>query len=834
MVATQVFPSQLPPKYHLDYGQQVQWFAVAAGDKALRATIESGPMAVSLQDNRKFGANHFEAQVRMGTSILAAGQPADFRLRLAPAQSQDIQATYKAWLSRKRADRITSGDARPLAIGTLRPRRETVPVYGKFEVTFDLAASYQNPFDPREIDVVGVFVAPDGTTTRVPAFLYQEYEQSLIAGTETLTPVGQPVWKVRFAPTKPGRYRYRIEARDRSGRRRSPTGTFKAVAAESPGFIRRSRHSPWYLQFDSEDSYFPVGENLCWASEAGLYDYQEWLPALGEAGANFARIWLVPWNLGLEWKDMEGWPARGQFYGAGRYSLDNAWRIDHLLQLAQRHDVYLMLCLGTYGELLDRKGYFGEQLWHLSPYNAANGGPCDSPAEFWTSQEARRLYKQRLRYMVARYGYCTHIQSWEFWNEVHAPADWVAEMAAYLKRIDPNKHLVTTTYGNPDVWALPDIDFAQEHIYGSPGNQSDAGQTIGDLVARGARAYGKPFLVGEFGIDWTSGDNQYDPNGRGTNMHNGMWAAMAGGAMGSAMIWYWNNYVHSKNLYHEFTALHAFVRDIPWADLNLQPVITTTPRSKSKSGGYDDLVLTPPMGWGRATGTHFRVRPDGSVTGGDFAGVLYSSSKPDLRRPPTFLVNYPTPGKFIVHVGRVASGAVLHIWLDGKEALLKQLPAGKGDGPWKESKHDARWNIWVATYDKDFAIDVPAGRHTIKLDNTGADWLTVDRYVFTGCKDSRCVALRVIGLRDDDFALLWIQNPASTWFNDQKGIEPKPVTDAWLYLQKMPDGEYEIQWWDTRTGRPTGSVTAVSHAGRLRLDLPPVKRDVACKVRRVR
>ena len=48
--------------------------------------------------------------------------------------------------------------------------REPVPQFGKLEVTFHLDATYTNPFDPDEVDVVGEFTLPDGKTVSVPAF----------------------------------------------------------------------------------------------------------------------------------------------------------------------------------------------------------------------------------------------------------------------------------------------------------------------------------------------------------------------------------------------------------------------------------------------------------------------------------------------------------------------------------------------------------------------------------------------------------------------------------------------------------------------------------------
>ncbi len=77
---------------------------------------------------------------------------------------------------------------------------------------------------------------------------------------------------------------------------------------------------------------------------------------------------------------------------------------------------------------------------------------------------------------MARWGYATNLFAWEFWNEVPPTPEqvaWVAEMAAYLKEIDPNRHMVSTTYGDASTWDCPDIDFTMTHFYGSAGNIED-------------------------------------------------------------------------------------------------------------------------------------------------------------------------------------------------------------------------------------------------------------------------------------------------------------------------------------------------------------------------
>lgn len=341
-----------------------------------------------------------------------------------------------------------------------------MPVYGKLELDLDLGATYDNPFDPADIDVTAVFRGPGDQSVTVPGFFYQGYSWLGKDVGRRLRTAGAPSWKVRFAPPRAGAWTAVVEVRDRNGKATSRPLGFRCVAAASAGFVRRTPDNPYYLQFDNGKPFFPVGENICWDGSGNVGRYQTWFRSLGAAGGNYCRIWQVRWNLGLEWMPGKG---SGAYYGLGKYAMDNAFKLDWVLEQARENGIYCMLCLGYHGELMDQKAYFGENCWDDNPYNRANGGPCEKPADFWTEARARQLYRQRLRYYAARYGWESHVMSWELWNEVNAPAPWVQEMAAALRSLDPSRHLVTTTYGKDDVWNLPEMDYAQDRSSLPPG-----------------------------------------------------------------------------------------------------------------------------------------------------------------------------------------------------------------------------------------------------------------------------------------------------------------------------------------------------------------------------
>jgi len=149
--------------------------------------------------------------------------------------------------------------------------------------------------------VTATFTGPAGKTVVVPGFFYQGYAWMGKEPGRRLRTKGPPGWKVRFAPPQPGSWSVRVEARDRNGKVTSKPASFQCTAPTEGGFVRRSPDTPYYLQTDSGKPFFPIGEDICWDSAGNVDHYQDWFGALGKAGGNYCRIWLVRWNMGLEW-----------------------------------------------------------------------------------------------------------------------------------------------------------------------------------------------------------------------------------------------------------------------------------------------------------------------------------------------------------------------------------------------------------------------------------------------------------------------------------------------------------------------------------------------------
>ncbi len=324
------------------------------------------------------------------------------------------------------------------------------------------------------------------------------------------------------------------------------------------GFLRTSPIDSRYLRFDDGTSYVAIGENTGWYDGRGAAAYDEWFAKLAASGANYARIWMPSWAFGLEWDD-----------ALGDYStrLGRAWQLDQVLDAAERHGIYVMLCLQNHGAFsLEHNSE-----WAGNPYNAANGGPLAQPEAVFSDDTARELFRRRLRYVVARWGWSSNVLAWELWNEVDlvppspAVATWHVEMARALRALDPNDHLITTSLSRGDVsplWDLPEIDLLQIHHYAYPLGLDIPTIVSVRMAAQAATHPGKPRLVGEVGSDYRGpGETlQVDPESIG--FHHGLWAGLMTGGFGTGMSWWWDNLVDPEDLYFHFRPLAALVDGI--------------------------------------------------------------------------------------------------------------------------------------------------------------------------------------------------------------------------------------------------------------------------------
>jgi hypothetical protein len=367
------------------------------------------------------------------------------------------------------------------------------------------------------------------------------------------------------------------------------------------------------------------------------------------------------------------------------------------------------------------------------------------------------------------------------------------------------------------MWDLEEMDFTQSHVYAP----------VPELRHRAEKhlaRWKKPHVVGEgggpaaaIGVDNSRAPCVVDPDG--IEFHNSLWGAAMSGTAGTTLPWHWRARIEPRNLFFHYRAVAEFVKDVPWASakfqaLEIRPVPISRPHHEQR---FTPVMIVPlASGWGAKTGrSRFVIEPDGSVDHLDqFAKQLFGTGRKDWRNPPTFKANFPAPARFVVRVGETSHG-ILEVYLDGKRLL-----------------REPSLNIPRKEIQKDFSIDVPAGRHEIRLDNAGADWINLEYLLVTNHRNTTQYSdLDVWGLRSDDLVLLWVHNRLSQWSFKAAGYDPEPADPAQVTLDTLRDGPYTIEWWDTYKGQITKTENKLCLGGRLHLDLPPVETDLACKIK---
>ena len=717
-----------------------------------------------------------------------------------------------------------------LEIRNVRLSAERIACYESVELTVELSATYDNPFDPEDVAVDTRVRLPDGSSVTVPGFLDRPYQRALTNGQEIVTPCGEAAWRVRFAPWQPGEYSAVVAVRDRSGGRESGRVCFTAVAGSEPGFLRTSARDRRYFAFDNGGTYFPIGENMCWGGKRGTFDFDNWLPALSLAGGNYTRFWLSPcwFTFALE---RPGKPERG--LGMGQFDLGNAWRLDYALELARRQRIRAMLCIDSFNILREKSGY---NCWEVSPHNAANGGPLQRPADFWQSAEMDRLYRNKLRYLVARYGSSTAVFAWEFWNEVDIITDyqtepvrrWHERMARYLRSIDPYRHLITTSYGrsdgDPAVDALPELDYVQTHHYGSP----DLAVTLARKQSE-KTTFGKPHYVGEIGAD--SGGARFNDDPAGLQVHDPLWVTLATGGSGLAAPWYWE-LIHSSNLYGLFGAAARFTAGIDWSAEALKPA---APRLEWQAPPdplpRKDLELEiGSISWALDDYNRprtVRVTCDGAAGELPVAGIQHGlGGHRDKHNPVTFETDLPWPTRLLVEVGGVSGwgGAALRLEVDGEPVLVQDFP---NTNP--PDKHDT-----LNQYNRVYAADLPAGRHTARVENTGKDWF-YSSFRFEKAVESLHPPLTVWAITGKSTAIAWVRVEGRSWRRVCALKERIPAAPpSVLVLPGLAKGKWNVELWDTWGGKPIQNFRVkVPSSGEARVALPAIDKDLAVKLRKM-
>ena len=661
--------------------------------------------------------------------------------------------------------------------------------FDKIEASFQLPQVQGNPFDFAQNDVQVTFTAPDGHAITLPAFFD-----------------GGQTWRVRHTPDSAGKYAIAsvtLNGKDADPQNLTPK-EFTVDGQPHPGFVRIDPTNKMRFAFDDGSVYYPVGYDLAWhqnGSVGPMPPLPQSLERMGKAGVNWTRIWMNHWDgKNLDWlQNARQQPPLGQL------SLNVAKTWDAIVEAADANGIHFQMTLQHHGQVSTH----ADANWQINPWSTANGGWLTSPSQFFTDPKAIALTKAKYHYIIARWGYSPAIMAWEIFNEVENSdpfktnlndvSAWHVEMAKFLRQYDSYKHLITTSsrVNEPKLWLA--MDYYQSHAY-----PPDILVSIANLDAQHLP---KPYFLGEFG-----GANSNAAASPEAVIHRGLWGSLMSQSSGAAEYWFWYE-VEPRQLLFHYTAAQKFIAlsNFPSRSdyLPIQVEVEATSRGPLKFG--------PGVDWAPSRQTHFTIAPSGKLQGvnGMSAYLQGTSNNHDMFPSGTFDVDYPSAGTFAVHADQVtAQGARLELSVDGGPATSVNVgPVTNAGGPaGGQARGEGDGN---ARIDVTLSIPVPAGKHTIRMENTGPDWIHIHDFTL----NPYASALGVLAKGNSESAVMWIYRRDQT-----KSVQDK----TGISVPGLSGGNYRVVWWDTYQGKIIQeSKQSVVENQPLKLDAPAMTTDVA-------
>lgn len=652
----------------------------------------------------------------------------------------------------------------------------------RIEASFDVPGVSGNPFDYLTNDVMVEIALPNGSSITLPAFFD-----------------GDNVWRVRHTPTMNGRYdirSIRLNGKPVKPAKLSPR-TFDVTQAPASRRVSIDPQNAHRFVHADGSTYYPLGTNLGWhhRGDPPMPPLVETLARMSAAGMNWSRVWMNHWDgKNLDW-------VEHQPITLGHLHLAAARQWDAILDACDAHGIHIQIALQHHGQYSTR----ADANWHLNPWNKANGGWLDSPADFFTDEKARALTKAKYRYIIARFGYSDAVMAWELFNEVEGTdayeaafdsvVAWHNEMAAFIRAHDPYKHLITTSSRTADAPLWTSMDFYNPHVY--------APDIVAAIQNLEEQSLDRAYFYGEIGA--AAHGPQLDPA---ATVRDLLWASLMSRSSGAAQYWYWDA-VFYNDLYAQFFAARQFLDASALAEQsNLKPLALVV-----ETAGRGPLRFGPGTGWSASKITRFIVKQSGTIEG--LGGMsAYLQGKLNERNHAMFphaefVVNFAEPGTFSVSVDEItSSGATLDISIDGKGVsgvelmppLADTLPAGE------RSRRNPRVNATLS-------VPIDAGEHTIRVENLGRDWVHLRQFSLTPYAS----LIGALGKGNDHYAAIWL-------YRREAGAS---AAEGQVLVPGLKPGNYRVNWFDTARGTLLRSEVHRHEEGAMCLATGLIASDVA-------
>ncbi len=706
-------------------------------------------------------------------------------------------------------------------------------LWQRLEFSITNVPTAANPFDPESIRLDATFTGPSGKALKVPCFWYQDYQRSQPGGYEQLTTNGSPGWRLRFTPSEVGNYSVSLSIYT-NGEVFSTAvvANFKVPAGTVPpgtGYVQIAPGQQYFQTSDGQALRL-IGENVDWMTTGmGTYQYDTWLPHVAAAGENYIRLMLTPWSFGMETASNS----------LTQYSLAPAWQLDYVVQQAEQRGLYFLLCLNIHLMLQPGPDSWGnDNYWQSNPYNAANGGPCVNQDAFFTNEVARTTFQKALRYVIARYGYSPRLLGWQLWSEidneysylnpVNVPP-WNAVMGGWLHTNDPYHHLVTTSLtggsNRPEIWTLPEMDFACYHSYGEPYPAA----RLNAVAQSFHQDYGKPVLIDEFGTSNWGWNRTNDLYLRG--FRQGLWGGALGGSVGTAISWWWDN-IDAENDYSDYTALGSILNRTGWGNGVWTNILfppgsgppPPTVGNLTPGGQPFNVTLIPSGVWEAMPSGRLAVaNPQAaSYAGATLNSFLLGAWFPSYIVPFSLNAWLTNNARVVMHINSVSDSAALAVLVDGSVLFSTNLPNLNGPGT----------NMVNDSYNLDLPLDLPEGNHVVELTNTAngwiyLDWVRLEQVLPSSYSNNWEPSIAGIGLRGAHESLVYLVAPGVSFSgSDTQAVLPVQQGSS-VVMSNWPLGQFFAEWYDPATGTNAGYSQAYVTNGTVTLPLPDFSADLA-------
>jgi hypothetical protein len=368
-------------------------------------------------------------------------------------------------------------------------------------------------------------------------------------------------------------------------------------------------------------------------------------------------------------------------------------------------------------------------------------------------------------------------------------------------------HTTSAASQTHQTFKIQGMDFLQSHAYVT--------DVIGTLLAKAERTYeqypNKPHFFGEMSYH-AGGPNKGDEDG--VILHNQLWASVHSWDNGTAMTWWWDNWVRPYNLYPHFKMLSQYIRGIDWIREDLKPMQTSMEPHPANKG---DLLVAPKLGWAESQAETFTIHDDGNVDNlSQLTEFIHGNYHRNMAPNPIFELTVNEPTTFGFELETIArAGATVEVYLDGDLIESHQFASTNDD--------------YDPGEDGFFEFEIPAGEHQIRVHNAGNDWVKVETFWVENYVQ-RPVAL---ARGNQDRILVWVYDRPHRYavIDEYSKYNQLHATD--ITLPGITSGEYQVEHFDPYTGETLPLDNAVANENGLSFTVPGFLKDTAFRLRKI-